>query len=255
MEKKINGLYKAVSILSYIIASLAIIVAIFGIIGCSTMMEELKNELYVEGIEELGYTMQEALDYAEMVETFVYVIFAFCFVSSGALIVLGVMFGKLSNIDDKTASEKFGKAITMCVFAFIFGGLLIGGLALGGLLSVQKKQKEAYALSLSQPKETNAEGETEQVSLEKIDKAQDRLLKLKNLKDNNAISEEEYQKLRENILSGVIPNKKQEQEKITEETLSEEEKKALRIARLDSLLESGAITQKEYDSLKSNIEK
>lgn len=251
MEKKNNGFYKAVSILEFVGAAIAIIFALFGLIGCSTMMSEIKEELYIEGIEELGYTIQEALDYAEMIESLIYVLLVFCLICGGLMITLGVLFIKLSYIDDKTASEKYGKATALCVLAFIFSGLLIGGLSLGGLLSVQKKQKEAYALSLVQAKE---EGEKEEeVSLDKIDKAQDRLLKLKNLKDSDAISEEEYQKLRESIMSGVIPNKKQEQPK--EETLSEEEKKSQRVARLDQLLESGAITQKEYDSLKSNIDK
>lgn len=253
MEKKNNGFYKAVSILEFVGAAIAIIFALLGLIGCSTMMPEIKEELRLEAIEELGYTLQEALDYVEMIESLVYVLFVFCLISAGVMITLGVLFIKLSYIDDKTASEKFGKATALCVLAFIFGGLLLGGLSLGGLLSVQKKQKEAYALSLVKAKEEGEKEKKEEVSLEKIDKAQDRLLKLKNLKDTNAISEEEYQKIRESIMSGVIPNQKKEEK--TEEEVLQEEKKTSRLERLDQLLASGAITQKEYDSLKSNIEK
>lgn len=245
MEKKVNNYYKAVAILCFIVASLCIFLSIIGLIGVDSAMEEMKPELINEAITELGYSLEDAMDYVDLVETFTYVILCLCLVCGAVMIVEGVLFNKYSCMDDKTANEKWGKALALTIISFLFGGILIGGLALGGLLSVHKKQKEAFLMGSAQPVSSEEKPQSTGVTLEEIEKAEERLSKLKNLKDANAISDEEYEKLRSSIMKHVVPEVKPD----------ESQKENERLQKLDKLLESGAISEEEYAVLKSSLKK
>lgn len=249
MEKKVNNFYKAVAVLCFILASLCFLGAILGFIGIGPAFEELRPELFNEAITELGYSVEAANEYVNSIEAIVYVIFALCIVNGAIMIAEGVIFSKYSCMDDKTASEKYGKALAWSIVSFFFGGILIGGLALAGLLSVQKKQKEDFEKACSSPAPQTEEKKQETgISLEEIAKAEERLAKLKKLKDSQAISDEEYEKLRADIMKKVVPEKKESQPSV-------DEIEKARLEKLDKLLESGAITEEEYAVLKSSLKK
>lgn len=220
MEKTKNGYYTAVSILCFVIGGFSIISAILGLIGVMGS-EQIFFEIYNEYLAELGDATL-AQEYTDLVKTLTYAIFVISLIGAIPTIIEGIVFNKLKEIDDKTAYEKYGYAMGWSIAGFFFGGILIGGLALAGLLSVQKGQKDRYKNStetknafsqqsnngdtFTQENSTNGQSEKTaetQITLEELDKIQSRLTKLQELKTSGALSDEEYENLRAQIVSKI----------------------------------------------------
>lgn len=273
MEKTVNNYYKAVSILCYIFASILVVTCVLGLIGINS-----SNELFVQMYEEyiaegLDPAMAQAL--VQQVVNTVYALFIVGIISAGFTYAEGAIFGKLTIMDDKKAYEKYSFALAWVIVSFFFCGLLIAGLALAGLLAVQKKQKERYLAG--EPNLANvASGvqgaqtapvapvapiapvkkEETNYSLENMEKVRERLVKLQEIKELGALTDEEFNKIRSEIMKSFAPAK-------AEEPVAEEapvvnpvdEKKAKRLAKLDELKACGAVSEEEYATLKEKIDK
>ena len=276
MEVKTNSYYKAVYILCFIFASLLTFSSLLGVLGIS-MSNELFAEMYQEYLNEVG-DPDMALAYVQMVKAMTYVLFVVCFICAGFTYAEGGIFMKLSKMDDKTAYEKYNFALSWVIVSFFFCGFLIAGLALAGLLAVQKKQKENYLagnvsdanvqtqttsdvnFAAVNPNANVAPAKTSvDLSLENMEKVRERLVKLQEIKDLGAINDEEYAKIRSEIIATISPKK---EEIMREETIQETvtavdpvaEKKAKRLAKLEELKAIGAISEEEYQQLKIKVE-
>ena len=235
MEKTVNNYYKAVSILCYIFASILVVTCVLGLIGLSSS-NELFTQMYNEYIAEgLDPAMAQAL--VEQVKNTVYALFIVGIISAGFTYAEGAIFGKLTIMDDKKAYEKYSFALAWIIVSFFFCGLLIAGLALAGLLAVQKKQKERYLAG--EPNLANvasgvqgaqtapvapvapAKKEETNYSLENMEKVRERLVKLQEIKELGALTDEEFNKIRSEIMKSFAPAKK-------EEPVAEEEYMALK---------------------------
>ena len=270
MEKTVNNYYKAVSILCYIFASIMVVTCVLGLIGVNSSNElfaQMYDEYIAEGLDE---AMAQAL--VQQVVNTVYALFIVGIISAGFTYAEGAIFGKLTIMDDKKAYEKYSFALAWVIVSFFFCGLLIAGLALAGLLAVQKKQKERYLAG--EPNLANvASGvqgaqtapvapvapvkkEETNYSLENMEKVRERLVKLQEIKELGALTDEEFNKIRSEIMKSFAPAK-------AEEPVAEEapvvnpvdEKKAKRLAKLDELKACGAVSEEEYLALKDKIDK
>lgn len=267
MEKTVNNYYKAVSILCYIFASILVVTCVLGLIGLSSSNElfsQMYNEYIAEGLEP---AMAQAL--VEQVKNTVYALFIVGIISAGFTYAEGAIFGKLTIMDDKKAYEKYSFALAWIIVSFFFCGLLIAGLALAGLLAVQKKQKERYLAG--EPNLANvasgvqgaptapvapAKKEETNYSLENMEKVRERLVKLQEIKELGALTDEEFNKIRSEIMKSFAPAKKEEP--VAEEAPvvnPVDEKKAKRLAKLDELKACGAVSEEEYMALKEKIDK
>lgn len=267
MEVKTNSYYKAVYILCFIFASLMALVCLFALLGVS-MSNELFLEIYQSCIEE-GQSAEAALAYVQTVKTMTYVLLVYGLIGSGFTFAEGGIFLKLSQMNDKQAYEKFNFALAWTIVSFFFCGLLIFGLALAGLLSVQKKQKEQYLSgkvnvpenaqtqtnnTVSQPGVSEAKVSNKpDLSLENMEKVRERLIKLQEIKELGAINDEEYERIRSEIMFSLNPkNEVKEEPVVTVDPVAE--KKAKRIAKLEELKACGAISEEEYAKLKEKVE-
>lgn len=267
MEVKTNSYYKAVYILCFIFASLMVFVSLFGLLGVS-MSNEIFMEIYQASIEQ-GDTPEVALAYAQSIKTFTYIIFVYCIICSGFTFAEGGIFLKLSQMDNKQAYEKYNFALAWTIVSFFFCGLLIFGLALAGLLAVQRKQREQYLAekvdvpenaqtqtnnTVSGPSVSEAKVSNEpDLSLENMEKVRERLVKLQEIKELGAINDEEYERIRSEIMSSLNPkNEVKEEPVVTVDPVAE--KKAKRIAKLEELKACGAISEEEYAKLKEKVE-
>lgn len=273
MEVKTNSYYKAVYILCFIFASLLTFSSLLGVLGIS-MSNELFAEMYQEYLNEVG-DPDMALAYVQMVKAMTYVLFVVCFICAGFTYAEGGIFMKLSKMDDKTAYEKYNFALAWVIVSFFFCGFLIAGLALAGLLAVQKKQKENYlagnvsdanvqtqttsdvnfaavntnATVAQTPAKTGVD-----LSLENMEKVRERLVKLQEIKDLGAINDEEYAKIRSEIIATISPSKEEKVQETAAAVDPVAEKRAKRLAKLDELKTIGAISEEEYQQLKIKVE-
>jgi len=261
MEKTTNSYYKAVSILCYIFGGLSIAGGILFIVWGSLSFNSnslLFQDIYNDALVDYAGDVQTALEFTRAVIRMIIVMGALIVASSPVMFVEGVVFGKLVELTDKEADEKYSKALAWSIVSFFFGGLLIGGLAIGGLMSTQNFQRVRYLATKDMPVIVEPEQNANKpISLEKIDRVNERLHKLDELKKSGALTEEEYTRLRAEIVGTLIPKEKNEEEKVAvaqEEKESAEEKINKRVEKLEKLKESGAISEEEFEVLKSKIQ-
>ena len=240
MEKVKNGYYKAVSIISYIAAGLITAGVLFlGIclISNNVVINEIGKILIEEA--EIGEVSPDMLEFAaEMIKALLLIE---CITYLGIAVYTfaqAFYFNKYSNLTNEEACKFYNKCVAWCVFAFLVSGLIVGILALIGLLNVQKKQKEQFE------NKTVTASASEEISIEKLDKIKDRIEKLTELKISGAITEEEFNKMRDKIMKEVKPK---------QETVTQSDETAERLKKLESLKESGTITEEEFKSLKDRI--
>lgn len=258
MEKTKNNYYKACAILSYIFGSLTILSGLI-LVFVATCSTEFYEFIYNDALVDYGGTTNLAVDYAMSVVRLTIGVGVMTVLTGPVTIVEGVMFGKLSELTDQEASEKYAMALTWSIVSFFFGGLLIGGLALGGLYAVQNPQRLRYLASKTAPIVVKEEPKKDdkELSLERIDRANERLRKIDELKKSGALTEDEYSRIRAEIVKSLFPEEKKEESKAEEvkvEEKSVEEKLNSRVAKLEKLKESGAISEEEFEVLKAKIE-
>ena len=213
MEKTKNGWYKTVSILLYIFASLMavglIVIVIYGLTSAEKVAAVLNEMVEPDenGIMEL-YT-------AESVKSAILSLTLFSVPSIAFMYIEAVKFDKFTFMTDAEAAANYKNCIIWIIALFFFGGTLLGILAIIGLLSVQAKQKERFLLSGVMNAEAGKETEnlaedtifvkteenTETANVKsKEDKTAERLAKLESLKQSGALSDEEYNDLKNKIM-------------------------------------------------------
>ncbi|MBQ7466436.1 MAG: SHOCT domain-containing protein [Clostridia bacterium] len=213
MEKTKNGWYKAVSIIEYIFAS--IFVCLTALVLYVGLADAVK---LAEALNEAQITGVDGVVIIFTAETAKSFTVAFSLMMLPTIIVMfveAVMFGKYSNMTDQEAAERYKAATIWTIVAFFFGGTLIGVLALVGLLKIHSRQKERYlASAISQGV--------------KIGEVMDETLEAQVKSETNANDQ-------------------------SSKVAKDDAKTAERLAKLEALKSSGAITDEEYTSLKDKI--
>lgn len=246
MEIKKNGYYKAVSIISYISASLiCLLVAVVAIIAMvdASILEEV-FEIMIESEE---YYVLNA-GYADPVYAEAYSLFKSYIVVLGVLylgiaaytFIQAAYFMKYSKLTDEQASKCYGRCLAWCICSLIFSGWVIGLIAFLGLFNVQKKQKLDFEAGVTQ---RDKQEEQEEVTLEKLEQVQIRLAKLQDLKTTGALTEEEFKMMRNKVMSELHLEKEKTEIDVTAERLN----------KLNELKENGSISEEEYERLKERI--
>lgn len=220
MEKRKNGCFIAVSVLSFIIGTYCFIDAI-------SIFIEMSEGLYLDGLEDIVL--------ASGVLTLLSAVYA---------IVQGVNFIKYSSLTNEQASKCYKRCVVWTVFSFIFTGLLCGILAVVGLKKVVKVQKQEFEGFFSVSNEQVQEPIKKELTVEELERAKDKLEKLNELKLTGAITDEEYAKMRSRIMEEINPT-------IKPQVVSDPD--AERLAKLQELRSSGAITEEEFNALKNRI--
>ncbi len=246
MEKTNNGYYKAVSILSFIVAALSLISTAFMLIivfSGADVIDQIMQAL----IEQSGGTTAEWEAIAQMMYTFIVLTAVVAFAETIILFIQGAKFKKYSYQTDEEAANNFGKCIAWVVVSFMFSGLLIFGLSLAGLLTVQRKQKERFANGDKTIK-SNATSSNTNVSTVSLDAMYHRLSKLKELKDSGAINDEEFNKMRAEIVGDNFNSKAVDDKEVDRLNKINE-----RLTKLNELKASGVVTEEEYNTLRNQI--
>ena len=213
MEKTKNGWYKAVSIIEYVFAAmfigLTILVLCVGLADAAKLAEAL-NKANVTDIDGTAITFTE-----ETAKSFTVGFSLMMLPSIVVMFLVAVMFGKYAKMTDQEAAARYKGAIVWTVVTFFFGGTIVGVFALIGLLTIHARQKERHFAGLGvqgsatdaqpQQNETSQVDEQNQVmqenakTTEKDIKTQERLARLETLKASGALTDEEYQQLKEKI--------------------------------------------------------
>lgn len=246
MEKTKNKFYKAAAIIEFVIGgifALAILAVLSEVLTSNTAVYELFEEEL-----NAGELTKGDLEYMRSLLTTACVILIAC---TAMFFITGAFLLKYSNLTDEQASKYFGKSIAWVVVSFLFGGTLIGILATIGLVNIQAKQKERFLKGESAIPEVKEEKkDNDKYSLENIEKMQQRLIILKELKDANNLTEEEYNSLREQV---VIKEEKVIDNAPNELSVDKITKLAERLKKIDDLKERGALTEEEYNNLRDKI--
>lgn len=247
MEKVKNGYYKAVAIISYISAALITAASIFLIISLMSNLDfvvDTVGKILIEGAEvgEVSSDMvgleQETIKTMLLTESITYLF------TGAYTFVQAAFFNKYSNLTNEQASKYYKKCVAWCVVAIVVSDLLIGILALVGLLNVQKKQKEAFeGVDLSNEQQNQAQ--EQEITTEKLESVQIRLEKIKELKENGALTDQEYETLRDKILAEIKPKEQVQTNEVDQ--LNQ------RLNKLNELKEKGVISEEEYNSLRDKI--
>ena len=243
MQKVKNNYYVATSILYFINGALSILGGLcyigIGILAASDVGG------MIQAFVEDGYVLEEAQMMAQISSIVFIVIGSLTALMSIYMFIAGVKYKKYSNLTNEEATKYYGKCIAWCVCSFLFAGMLIGVISCIGLCTVQEKQKNGEIGVETQPQQAEQKTENKStITVQNLDVLKERLERLEALKQAEAITEEEYQNLRVQIMGTKKEQPVNEQEKAKNE----------RLENLNSLKESGALSQEEFDILKKQIE-
>lgn len=204
MEKKKNGYFKAVSIISLVSAIILSVLLIF-VLGAAltdfqTFMESFEQVAIGEtgGIPGSG---EEILLDAQS-SAIVMLVFFSIMIGGGATVSFLAYFKikKYSELTNEEANIYYGRIIAWVVVMFVCGGFVMGILMLFGYLNVTKVQIEEYEKStnLFELNQINSDN-SDNVDL---DLMMERLEKLQEIKDLGGLTDEEYENLRRSIIEG-----------------------------------------------------
>lgn len=263
MEKTKNGYYKAAAILNFVFGALtAAIVLLFIVLLASGALYEIAHEeLLMEygGIESPEFL--EAFRIEKLAINITVIISSIIYAGSCVVMfIAGARFNKFSYLTNEEANKYSGKALAWTIVSYFFCGVLIGILATVGYVNIQSEQKKKYLKgTTSAQNEPVAEVKLNEniYTLENLEKLKLRLTKLKELKETGAISDEEYNAMRDKVMG----NKKeaiQEKTEVVDDTPGELNSLKLsrmteRLNKVKALKDSGAINDEEYESLRKKI--
>lgn len=261
MERTKNKLYVASAVLEFVFASICALYAIILIIGAASgnLFASMESDLLIE----YGGETEEMLSDLSFFKTFTIMMIVYLVAQVAVMYITGAYFIKYSNLTDQEAADKWGKCVAWVIVSYFFGGILIGGLATGGLCSIQNTQRNRVIGGDSNW--TTSTGKTVDVangtvasqnqqedvtSPEYLEKLRVKLEKLKALKDSGAITEQEYEMLREKTMRGIAPKKEEPKVDPEEEKIN---KMTERLNKLNQLKESGVISEGEYNNLREKV--
>ena len=200
MEKRKNGYFKAVSILSLISGILFAIALVLFIIG-SIVGIDLILEAIVAEIEGAGLTGYETLASGELVSLIV----VMCIYMAGYVALSFVAFAKLKKytyLTNEEAQKYNGKIIAWIVVMFLFCGTILGIIMLLGYLNVTKVQIDQLNLKACETDNEVLENNqvNESTDTKDLDLMMERLEKLNKIKEMGGLTDEEYETLRKKIV-------------------------------------------------------
>ena len=248
MQKVKNGYYVATSILYFINGALSILGGLlFAGLG---LIVKNNTASFIESYLEDGYVLEEAQAMASVTPTVFIIMGVIVALSSIYMFIAGAKYHKYSYLTNEEATKYFNKCVAWCVVSFVFGSMLLGVLSCIGLCTIQQKQKNGeigvdanYENTQTQPAQQNAQND-QTITVQSLDVLKERLERLEALKNANAITEEEYTSLRNQIMDAGAPKS----------TPNEEIAKNERLERLQALKDTGALSQEEFDILKNQID-
>lgn len=172
MEKRNNYFY-ASAILTIILASIEILAAIIAISIFYSMKESV-----IAGLNDPTRIdfIQGAIVTATVISMVIGVL----------TIVVGCFFFSFSKYNQQQINDRTAFIVIMIILQIVFGGLIACAISVAGIIS-------------------GREGEMAKINYDKAyqDSVEERLKKLKNLYDEKLIDEEEYKKLRNQILDEI----------------------------------------------------
>lgn len=210
MEKKMNGSYKAISIISLIMAIIYSVFTVFLI--CAAIIDFDNLVLSFAITDEMVNPSVEIT--AEMIE--VAKIAAITFVASTAVYWAGMQamlyvafakFKKYSALTDEEANKYNGRLIAWVIVLFMFSSLLLGILAIVGYVNGTKPQVDEHRRKMFAAAQASADQSSASVGDQPkeydrdLDTMMARLEKLQRIKDMGGITDEEYEKLRKEIVN------------------------------------------------------
>jgi len=216
MEKKNNSMFKAVSVISLILAIINSVWTVATLVVALVDFEAYTMD-FVEASSLVGSTYVSVEVTEAMMEEAT--IFATSYLIASTIsmgitqAVLYVAFEKFKtyqSLTDEEASVYSGKLVAWIVVLFLFAGLLLGILAWIGYNNVTKQQIESYKMQKymamnpnneqhSSP-EANDAPETRNTAQD-LDLMMARLEKLQRIKEMGGLTDEEYEKLRKDIVN------------------------------------------------------
>ncbi len=258
-EKVTNKFYVAVYILLFVFASLMLASAVIIIIALAegSVLLDYYNDLISQ-----GYYEEYALTGYYVAQNLLIVYAVISCIGATVMYVEGAYFKKYSSLTNSEAEQYYGRCLGWVITSYFFGGLLVGGLATAGLCVTQNKQRRqtnvAWATSdgkVVDIQQTTIKQEEDKYSPENLEKMKLRLQKLKTLKESGAISEEEYNALREKVLGKTKEQPKPEivDDNPNELNIGKLERMTQRLGKIKELKEAGALTEEEYNKLRDKI--
>ena len=195
MNKTKNGWFKAVSIISLILAIMSTIVSAVSLLLTLTGFggfSQILSEIAGAGGDEASGLLAGLLGNIQLL-MIVYEL----------MMVVGILISYLAYAKfkkfacmTKTELKPYNASVIIwIVLMFIFSGLLIGVLALVGYFCAPKEEYEVAAVV--EPNEVNVVVDKQPTN---TDATIERLEKLQRVKDSGAITDEEYEMLKQRIL-------------------------------------------------------
>lgn len=200
MEKAYNGFYKAVYIICLIVAICASIAFVAGLI---ILINGINDPITINVMNEYGEMVEEVLapeTVASYLLSFELTLAGYCVLNYCAY----AGFKKYAYMPEEEVQLYRNKIVTWIVVFFLVDGLIVAILSLIGLLRKKKsenvEEKESPETSVTEP-QNNPVQEAKPAGDAGLDKMIERLEKLNKLKEMGAISDAEYEKLRQTIVS------------------------------------------------------
>ena len=202
-NKKIkNNFFKAVSIISLIIAIISVISTVMIVIGSI-----INANLLVELLADENISGEFLTDLTLLKDNFALIISLICVYMVGYSIFNFLAFFKLrkySNLTNEEAKMYSSRIIAWVVLFFIFGGLVCGILLLMGYLNIVKEQVitvDELELNEQQEKVEDSVIDKNQEKTVDSNKIMERLERLNKIKEMGGITDEEYNTLKQRIFN------------------------------------------------------
>ena len=201
MERKNNGYFKAVSIISLVLAILLSVVTLMIIFGAMIDFNTLVvtfAEIDNAGVPDADMASTYSIVVVMFVLTILYLV--------GYIVFHFLAFFKLkkySNLTNEEAKQYSGRIIAWTILMFLISGLVSAILMILGYENVTKKQVEELAMQQNQTQvetKKNSQTETSDVDVLKLDTMIARLEKLNKIKELGGLTDEEYEELRKKII-------------------------------------------------------
>jgi len=210
MEKKKNGCFKAVSVISLVIAIIYSVVLAFILISAIVDFQALVESFEIVALEETGGVPESSEDVLLVGARTAAIItlVAFSIMFAGMITVYFLTFTKMKKYSCLTNEEAHiysGRLIAWIIVFFVFGDIVNAVLLLCGYFNVTKPQIDEYRRAFDAQYSID---EVPQTNDEKIDESVDldlmitRLEKLNKIKEMGGLSDEEYESLRKSIVEG-----------------------------------------------------
>ena len=209
MGKKYNSSYKAISIISLIMAIIYSFFTVFLIVAAIMDFDNLVLSFVAEETISSGVEItSEMIEVAKIsAVTFVSMMVIYWCGMQTMLYIAFAKFKKYSSLTDEEAHKYNGRLVAWVVVLFMFSSLLLGILAIVGYVNGTKHQVDNYRRKMYEAAQTNDAESSADISdqpkeYEKdLDLMMSRLEKLQRIKDMGGITDEEYEKLRKEIVN------------------------------------------------------